>query len=99
MGLGPDSAPNLERWLEHTAASKLRLERELDFAATLPVVDRLSQLHVLQQIEHLKSYPCVAERLADQRIRLHAWWFDLTHAEVLSFNPAEGGFVPLVDLL
>lgn len=99
LGERPDNAPNLERWLDHAQPSIARLRREEGLAPSLPEVDRLSQAHVLQQIDHLRSYPVVAERLAEGRIRLNAWWFDLTHAEVLAYDPAARAFVPLVELL
>ena len=67
-------------------------------AQGLSAVNRLSQAHVLQQIDHLRSYPSVAERVADGAVTLHAWWFDLANAEVLAFDGRSGAFVPVVDL-
>lgn len=94
----PADAPGLDRWLEHTGPSIERLQREHALGVSLPPIDRLSLAHVLQQVEHLRSYPAVAERVVGQRLRLHAWWFDLANAQVLAFDAGRGDFVPLVDL-
>ncbi len=95
----PEDAPALDRWLEELAPSRARLLAEPGLATGRPEIDRLSQAHVLQQIDHLRSYPAVADRLAEGRITLHAWWFDLANAEVLAFAPHEHAFTSLVDQL
>lgn len=92
----PAHAPTLDRWLEQVAPSRSRLDAEARLASDRPLVDRLSQAHVLQQLEHLRTYPAVAERLADGRLTLHGWWFDLANAEVLAFDQATHGFLPLI---
>jgi carbonic anhydrase len=97
-GVAPE-APHLGRWLEHTKDSVRRLEREETLGAGLPMVDRLSQAHVLQQIENLRTYPSVAKGVAEGKVTLRAWWFDLANAEVLAYDPGAGAFVPLVGLL
>lgn len=95
----PEGAPHLDRWLGHGRASLERLAREPQLDAALPEVDRLSQAHVLQQLDHLRSYPVVVERLDAGTLALHAWWFDLAEAQVLALDPATGRFRPLVDTL
>jgi len=46
----------------------------------------LSQVNVLQQLEHLRSYPVLRAREEAGEVRLHAWWFDLAEAEVLRYE-------------
>lgn len=95
----PANAPHLATWLAHAEPSLARLQREPHLAPALAQEDRLSRAHVLQQLDHLRTYPVVAEGVAAGRLRLHAWWFDLANAEVLAFDPRERVFSRLVDLL
>lgn len=95
----PTRTPNLDRWLEHTAPSIARLQEEGSLDPELPEVDRLSQAHVLQQLDHLQTYAAVATRVGERKLRLHAWWFDLANAQVLAFDKSKRMFVPLVDLI
>ncbi|MFZ5475394.1 MAG: carbonic anhydrase [Myxococcota bacterium] len=95
-GERPDPSPSLDRWLEQARPSLGRLRREEALAPSLPDVDRLSQAHVLEQIDHLRGYVPVAERLAAGTLNLHAWWFDLANAEVLAFDADKRVFLPLV---
>lgn len=95
-GQWPDGAHHLAAWLDQARPSLDRLSREEGLEATDPV-DRLSQAHVLQQLDHLRSYPEVARREAEGRLRLHAWWFDLARAEVLAWDPVTRRFRGLVE--
>ncbi|MGW1893973.1 carbonic anhydrase [Streptomyces sp. NPDC002004] len=55
----------------------------------------VAQQHVLTQLEHLRSYPCVARRLASGRLRLHAWFYTVETGEVLTCAPGSRTFQPL----
>lgn len=95
-GERPKGAPSLDRWLSHTEPSMRRMKAANGFAPLLAPEDRLSQAHVLQQVEHLRSYAPVGERLSGGRLTLHAWWFDLANAEVLAYDSDAGAFLPIV---
>lgn len=94
-GRTPEGAPNLREWLS-TGQSALPLLDTPPFAGPpLARHNRLSQHHVLQQLDNLRTYPIVQERIAAGTLGLHAWWFDLAGAEVLTFDPAARAFLPL----
>jgi len=85
--------PNLSSWLRHGEPSK-------DIAKKYPLVgeglaehNKMSQLNVLLQMQHLLSYPLVEKKVRLKEIRLHGWWFELKNAEVFSFNKNQGRFV------
>ncbi len=84
------SARNLRAWLRHGEPALANLLQE---NASPKCCNRLSQLNVLQQIEHLKSYPIVQDRIADQRLKLHGWWFELSTADVYAYEEPAGKFV------
>lgn len=82
---GRDSvpAPNLRAWLRHgEPALALTSPNE----PTQSEVNRLSQRNVLLQIEHMKTYPVVRERLANKTLRIHGWWFELSTANVYTYE-------------
>lgn len=92
---GRDQVParNLRAWLRHGEPSLDRLsERSTEFSR----VNLLSQLNVLQQLEHLASYPIVRERLAGNQLKLHGWWFELSTANVYAYEENLGKFI-LID--
>lgn len=89
-------APNLTRWLRHAlpALEQLSAGRTLD--PSLPRHDVLSQLNVLEQVAHVKSYPAVAERISAGALGVHGWWFDIARAEVYAYEAEPDRFV-LID--
>jgi carbonic anhydrase len=84
------AAPNLRQWLRHGEPSLARLR---DGVGELSRVNQLSQLNVLEQLEHMRSYPIVRERLADHRLKLHGWWFELSTANVYTYDERAARFI------
>ena len=84
------AAPHLRSWLRHGEPSMVRLSE------AIPAKNRsnqLSQLNVLQQIDHLRTHPVVQQRISEGRLKLHGWWFDLSTADVYAFEPEGDQFV------
>jgi len=90
-------SPHLESWLRngHNSLKKLGLGESLDLS--LSRVNQLSQLNALQQIENLKTYPLVANKLRENKVRLHAWWFDIAKADIYRFDERAHKFVLIVN--
>jgi carbonic anhydrase len=91
-------APNLGNWLDLGRGALQRLERAGKVGEGLEPADRLSQLNVLEQLNHLRSYPLVRERLEKGTLRLHAWWFDIGNAKVHAYRPGHDKFVPIDEV-
>jgi len=79
--------PNLKGWLRHGDPSLATLRSGVTLDPSLSEHNQLSQLNVLQQIEHIKSYPAVKERLAAGTLGVHGWWFDIARADVYAYRP------------
>jgi carbonic anhydrase len=84
--------PYLKGWLRHAEGSLRRLDSALPGDAHLERHNRLSRVNVLEQLEHLKTYPAVHERIQAGRLRLHGWWFDIKEADVYEYGAEDGGF-------
>jgi len=66
------------------------------FDSHLPPHDILSQINVLQQLEHVYSYPLVRKAVEAKQLQLHGWYFDIGNADVYSFSPQKRRYV-LID--
>ncbi|MFO0748519.1 MAG: carbonic anhydrase [Myxococcota bacterium] len=89
-------APHLRSWLRHAEPALSRHADEDERGRTLAgvsAVDRISQLNVLVQIDHIRTYDIVRERVEAGLLRLHAWWFDVANADVYAFEDARDRFV------
>jgi carbonic anhydrase len=86
------SAPAFNCWLRHAQESLEQLEAGATLGNHLERHNQLSQLNVLNQLEHLKTYAVVREGLASGQLRLHGWYFDIKEANVYEYEPSEGRF-------
>lgn len=96
-GYNDQKTPNLSSWLDIGRPALAAMEKS-KVGEGLPPADRLSQLNVLQQLEHLRSYPLVRERLEAGTLRLHGWWFDIGHARVHVYREDLERFIPIDEL-
>lgn len=87
----PD-APHFSSWLRHGDHSLEMLKAKNPFRADLEPHNLLSQLNVLEQMEHLKTYPVVRDRLREGSLRIHGWWFDIKEADVYEYEEGDGRF-------
>ena len=96
-GKSQPGAPNLDQWLCHAHGAAARLARETPSSLELKPHDRLSQLNVLAQIEHLSTYEIVRDRVASGTLSLSGWWFDIGSGAVHAYNEARQRFEPVEE--
>jgi carbonic anhydrase len=57
--------------------------------------EEAARRNAVLQMERLRSYPHVRDRLAEGTLRLHAWFYDIGGARLEEWDPGGGAFVPL----
>lgn len=84
---------HLQRWLELAApvrdVIRGRYEHVRDKDAR---VTAAAEENVLFGLENLRSHECVRRKLAEGRLHLHAWFFQIRTAKLLAYDPASGQF-------
>lgn len=88
--------PNLKNWLRHGDEAVERIRKGVSLDSSLNEHNQLSQLNVLLQIEHIKSYPTVQKRMGEGKLAVHGWWFDIAKADVYAYDDELKRFV-LID--
>jgi carbonic anhydrase len=91
-----ENCPHMEEWLKYGAEARERVSRGFVTNNNLTFENQVSQANVLLQMEHIKSYPFIRERIDQKKLRVHGWWFDIGHADVYSYEPIFDRFV-LID--
>lgn len=82
--------PGLQSWLAYAMDAQAHLPSDLEGVARL---DALIEANVLLQLEHLRSYPFIAEAERAQCLHLHGWVYDLATERVRAYVAAEGRFI------
>ncbi|MFF3942174.1 carbonic anhydrase [Streptomyces phaeofaciens] len=84
-----DAVPAVRDWLAHAADEPGSADPD-DPAVALAV-----QHHVLAQLLRLRSYPCVEKRLADGRLRVRGWYYEVHTGAVREHRVATDAFEAL----
>ncbi|MDC2956981.1 carbonic anhydrase [Streptomyces gilvifuscus] len=83
-----DAVPAVRDWLSHATPRPSGTVED-------PTVAEGVQSHVLTQLLRLRSYPCIDKKLADGRLTLHAWFYEVHTGAVLAHDPAADAFKAL----
>ncbi len=93
-----DSTPHLRDWLNLAAPAVETIKgRYAHLHERSARETAAAEENVLFGLDNLHSYPCVQERLANETLRLHAWFFKIATAELFAYSPETHRFLPLVE--
>ncbi|MFI2262635.1 carbonic anhydrase [Streptomyces tubercidicus] len=81
-------APAVRDWLAQALSDQLPKDEE-------PTVAAAVQQHVREQVNRLRDYPCVQERLDAGEVTLHGWFYEVHTGMVAAHHPASDLFLPL----
>jgi carbonic anhydrase len=78
--------PNLKSWLDVASAAKDNLPEDA-------TVKDIVKLNILLQIENIKSYPIVQEKLLAGEVELHGWYYDIATGDLKEWDETQQAFV------
>ena len=87
--------PTVHAWLRNAQAA-----RSVVLTRGLPedqIVQALVEENVRLQLTHLRTHPAVAARVAQGRLSLQGWVYDIGHGKVSIFDEAHGHFQTLSE--
>ncbi|HAY45290.1 MAG TPA: carbonic anhydrase [Gammaproteobacteria bacterium] len=95
---GLDSLPHVKEWLGYTKAA-VDIVNELGRDMTDDEKMALLLRHnVILQLQHLRTHPTVATRLAQKELTLHGWVYDIKTGGVEAYDEVSGEFSPVSEL-
>ena len=90
-----DRLPYVKRWLAETTRVRGIVEERYGHLQGDARESAAVSENVLVQLENLKAFPFVAERLESGRLQLSGWVFKIETGEVFGYEPEVGQFVRL----
>ena len=91
-----DSLPHVQDWLGHVrgalSATLARCQCSKVDVADDAQLRMLTEENILQQLQHLRTHPAVAAKLATKEIRIHGWLYDIGTGEVFAGDEATREF-------
>jgi carbonic anhydrase len=96
--LNPDSLekmPTVKAWLLHVEVAKTMVHDNCpcgDEKQTMPI---LTEENVIAQLQHLRTHPSVASRMANGQLFIHGWVYNIETSEIKAYDAEQGSFLPL----
>ena len=94
---GLDELPHVKEWLGYAKAAVDIVDELAGDASDDERMRLLLEQNVILQIQHLKTHPSVAARLAKGDLTLHGWVYDIKTGDVDAFDDAKNAFVSVDD--
>jgi len=96
-GEGLEELPHVKEWLGFSKAA-VDVVNALD--ADMSESERLRMLlkkNVILQLQHLKTHPCVAVKLAKGELQLHGWVYDIKNGKIYAYDDVTDTFETVDD--
>ncbi|MDC8831439.1 carbonic anhydrase [Alteromonas gilva] len=91
------SLPHVKEWLGHcrVASEVVKEKCGCDELNTEDHLQLVTEENVVQQLQHIRTHPTVAAKLATGQVKLHGWFYNIETAEVLCYQEETGEFGPM----
>lgn len=90
-----EGMPGVRHWMSHGFAARNRMLNRFGECPEDEQLRHMTELNVLEQIEHLKTHPSVRSRLDSGEIEIRGWVYDIGTGAVREHNPVTGNFESL----
>ncbi|TXS95607.1 carbonic anhydrase [Parahaliea maris] len=88
------SLPHVKEWLGHCRAA-VEVVREQKGEVCAEHLDCVTSENVALQLQHLRTHPAVAAKLATGKVQLHGWVYNIGTGEVLVYDEPTRSMSPL----
>jgi carbonic anhydrase len=92
-----DGLPSVAAWLRHADTARHVAASHGHAHASDECLACLTEENIISQLDHLRTQPVVATRLAHGTLRIHGWIYDIAQGDIRAFDVQTGRFVPLLS--
>ena len=90
-----DGLPHVRDWLDLSRAAVEVVKHSHNEPLGKQHLRQVTEQNVLAQLNHLRTHPLVAGRLATNRLELHGWMYEIESGDLLAYDEQSGNFDPL----
>ncbi|MBU2977998.1 carbonic anhydrase [Alteromonas sp. C1M14] len=92
-----DDLPHVKEWLGHCRCAT-EVVKEKEGELSINQLGAVTKENVLQQLQHLRTHPAVASKVATGQVQLHGWIYDIESGDVLCHCEQSNEFKLLADV-
>ncbi|MBC7927359.1 MAG: carbonic anhydrase, partial [Bryobacteraceae bacterium] len=82
-------------WLGHGETARRIVREAYSELSEEAALHALTEENIVAQLEHLKTHPSVASRLATGDVSLHGWNYHIRTGDIDAWDTQRGRFVPI----
>lgn len=87
--------PTVKTWLRHAEVAKTVVAENCNCCDPQGTLDVLTEENVVAQLDHLRTHPSVAAKLASGLLFIHGWVYDIETSQIKAYDAELGSFLPL----
>ncbi len=93
---GLEGLPHVKEWLGH-CRSATEVVKEKCGCTSLGAehVEQVTEENVLQQLQHIRTHPSVAAKLATGQIKLHGWVYHIASGKIMCYDETSREFTEM----
>lgn len=88
--------PAVQKWVSFAKQAKRRIGKEHTHAFDTHLREAIAE-NVKLQVEHLRTYPCIQEKIKSGQIRLHGWVYEIENGDVVEHDEADNRWMSLTE--
>jgi carbonic anhydrase len=83
-------------WVNMARRAAERVQEKMPAAEREDKLCQCEMEGILISLENLRTFPFIRQRLLQNRLRLHGWYFDIVSGQMLAYNEDTLRFEPLI---
>ncbi|MFH2140476.1 MAG: carbonic anhydrase [Pseudomonadota bacterium] len=92
-GTGIDNQESfINSWMRLAEQARTKVLQEMPGASSPALERACEQQAILSSLDNLMSFDWIRERVADGRLKLHGWYFDIENGQLLQYEADNGRF-------
>lgn len=90
-----EKMPTVKAWLQHAEVARTMVQENCNCANEDESMQVLTEENVIAQLQHLRTHPSVASRMANGQLFIHGWVYSIGTSEIKAYDADRGCFLPL----
>ncbi|MGM0568288.1 MAG: carbonic anhydrase [Elusimicrobiota bacterium] len=88
----PDKIAHVSKWMQLAEKAKKRYEKALKEKKVKETEGYLEKENVIEQINHLLTYPFIKKRYEKEEINIYGWYYDIARGSVYNYDMGKKKF-------
>ncbi|HEX8541484.1 MAG TPA: carbonic anhydrase [Pseudomonas sp.] len=90
-----EKMPTVKAWLRHAEVARIVVEDNCHCAGETETMHVLTEENVIAQLQHLRTHPSVASKMASGQLFIHGWVYDIETCAIRAYDAEQDCFLPL----